>query len=442
MGSYAHLLVNGVEISWSKNEPDPTALIVFREGDRFLHPETLQTDNAFEDWLAQSSGGGDDDEYPADFQYRYQAPAAVVKDRLEVLGVTLSGTAEHFEEARAEQIELLADFNARFASPADSTAAENASTELETARALSLEAWLAGMMEIFEHDLHRQEAADEGQRRVSPLVAYMLDHKSRQFGFPGYDSRFFLRAVLEACPADATVTYDLHDLLGGGYISVEENLTEWAHQHLADEFSLSQKIVVLTEGRSDKWILEKALRLLYPHLADYYSFMDFEGTHLPGGAGHLVAIVKAFVGAGIANRTLALFDNDTAAQSALRALGPVSLPKHIQVLRYPDIGIARAYPTLGPTGIVTMDINGLAASVEVYLGDDTLRDDAGNLVPVQWRGYDDGLKQYQGEILNKTGIQERFRDKLKDCEADPSRIPEYDWSGIRAILDVMRTAFH
>ena len=44
--------------------------------------------------------------------------------------------------------------------------------------------------------------------------------------------------------------------------------------------------------------------------------MDFEGARVSGAAGSLAALVKAFVGAGIANRVVALFDNDTAATAS------------------------------------------------------------------------------------------------------------------------------
>ena len=47
----------------------------------------------------------------------------------------------------------------------------------------------------------------------------------------------------------------------------------------------------------------------------WLGFMDFEGVRIGGGAGSLVNIVKAFAGAGIVNRTVALFDNDTAARA-------------------------------------------------------------------------------------------------------------------------------
>ena len=89
-----------------------------------------------------------------------------------------------------------------------------------------------------------------------------------------------------------------------------------------------------------------------------------------------------------------------------------------------------------------MNVNGLAGGLELYLGEDILRDSDGLLIPVQWKGYDQGMKAYQGEILDKQNIKAAFRAKLKDCEENPDRPASYDWSGIRAILDMMRSAFN
>jgi hypothetical protein len=152
--------------------------------------------------------------------------------------------------------------------------------------------------------------------------------------------------------------------------------------------------------------------------------------------------VKAFAAAGIMNRVIALFDNDSAAESAIRSLSSVSLPKNIVIRKYPDIQLAENYPTLGPSGVVSMSVNGLAGSIELYLRNDVLRDESGNLMPIQWRGYEKGVNKYQGEILNKSNLHTKFDQKLKICETDPSRISSFDWNGICAILNTMRTAFH
>ncbi|WP_406415198.1 hypothetical protein OH809_43680 [Streptomyces sp. NBC_00873] len=206
-------------------------------------------------------------------------------------------------------------------------------------------------------------------------------------------------------------------------------------------------IVVLTEGHSDVAILEPALSLLYPHLTDLVRFMDYNNNPR-GGAGSLVVTVRAFAAARIANPVVALFDNDTGAQEALRPLAQSSLPSNIKILRCPPLELAKSYPTLGPPtaeapmGRISMaDVNGLAGSIELYLGRDVLSLPDGSLRPVQWRSYSEGSKQYQGEITDKKAVQQAYQEKLARAQADPSVIASQDWTGIRAILDMVIRAF-
>ena len=211
---------------------------------------------------------------------------------------------------------------------------------------------------------------------------------------------------------------------------------------MSGEFSLLAKAVILTEGETDRWILQRSLGILYPHLAEYFHFLELDGAKVEGGAGQLANLVKALAGAGIKNKIIALFDNDTAADSALRSLSTATLPENIVVLKYPAIALGEDYPTLGPSGVSSMNVNGLAASIELYLGKEVLEDARGTLTPVQWKGYDPKLKKYQGEITNKAVLQDRFMRKLAACEANPSLVPQYDWEGIRSILNTIRTAFN
>ena len=181
--------------------------------------------------------------------------------------------------------------------------------------------------------------------------------------------------------------------------------------------------------------------LIYPHLVDLYSFMDFEGPGAKGGADQLVHTLKAFTGAGIVNSVIALFDNDTGALAALRGLKKEILPTSIRILHYPPLEVAKRYPTLGPNGLVEMDVNGLAGSLEMYFGKDVLRQDDGSLTPVQWKGYDSGLRQYQGELLDKSKLQSRFFTKLEIALSDSAITETQDWSEVRLILDAIRSAF-
>ena len=88
-----------------------------------------------------------------------------------------------------------------------------------------------------------------------------------------------------------------------------------------------------------------------------------------------------------------------------------------------------------------MDINGFACAIELFLGLDVLTEPDGSLMPVQWKGYDSKLKQYQGELLHKATATERFRRKLTVCEEAPTLIDCYDWKGIELVLNQIREAF-
>jgi hypothetical protein len=153
-----------------------------------------------------------------------------------------------------------------------------------------------------------------------------------------------------------------------------------------------------------------------------------------------VAIVKAFAAAGITNRVIALFDNDTAARGARCAVNASSLPLNIAVLHYPDIAELRHHPTLGPSGLSKMDINGLAASIELYLGEDVLSE-SGAPIPMQWKGFSEALGKYQGEVMHKTRLHAAFQRKVKRCRSDKAAMNAADWVGLRAILQAVFSAF-
>ena len=136
------------------------------------------------------------------------------------------------------------------------------------------------------------------------------------YGYPGYDYYVPLRLAIEAFNDGQKLLYDLTDLVQGGYFDIEDDFIEYGPFSDTEQYASKSKIIVLTEGKSDSWILHDSMCLLYPHLTKYYSFLDFETTEYGGGVGNLVNTIKAFSGSGIVNNVIALFDNDTAAQTA------------------------------------------------------------------------------------------------------------------------------
>jgi hypothetical protein len=262
-----------------------------------------------------------------------------------------------------------------------------------------------------------------------------------------WEWRHALRLLLVAFP-DEDVELDLTDLFEGGWLEAEGSsayLPSVAMGALRQSLASHAPIVVLTEGRNDSEFLEAALALTHPHLKDLIRFLDFDARP-EGGAAALVKSVKAFASAGITNRVVALFDNDAAARDALRALDVSSLPDNIRVLRYPAIDLAANYPTLGPpnatspgASIDAADVNGLAGSIEIYLGADVLTQDDGTLTPVQWRSYIAGVNAYQGEVTGKGRIHTRFREKLAATRPADTQSPT--WGDLRAVLQSVIDAF-
>ena len=96
-----------------------------------------------------------------------------------------------------------------------------------------------------------------------------------------------------------------------------------------------------------------------------------------------------------------------------------SLPGNIAVRQYPSLPLARNYPTIGPSGEARLDVNGLAGSLELYLGEDVLKSDEDGFSPVQWKGYDQGTSAYQGVILDKQRILDRFLGKTHQLRNSP-----------------------
>jgi hypothetical protein len=247
-----------------------------------------------------------------------------------------------------------------------------------------------------------------------------------------------LRLILLVFP-DEQVTVRLRHRDEGGNGRPTETAPSNALRTMQEFGAKYSPTVVLTEGRTDAEFLREALLILYPYLDDLVRFMDFE-VKPEGSASGLVRTVKAFVAARISNRIVAVFDNDSAATDAIRTL-PADLPSNVRVLQYPPLELANCYPTYGPPDndnpertLSTANVNGLAGSIELYLGQDVLTDADGRLRPVQWKSFLAGVQRYQGEVTCKNDIQRLFRVKVKAARDHGGPLTHQDWTGLQAIL--------
>ena len=430
MSEFSTLYIAGYEVDYWRNCVGGEIAILFTEGDLMEVPS--RDSEGDEGDVPEGEGGqqGEDKEEEA-FDYLYVRTAGNVIDRLEVLGFTLDQAKKDFEEGVTEVIEdsKRSGINNIFPEGGDDllTLPPHATYEatVKFYEGFTFDVWSGLIKEVIDRKMRRIYSFDDERqalRKENPHLYHVLESRDGAlvWGFPAHHPAYIYRAMLEVVPIDAPVTLDISSLVG--YVEPYFYTCE------------PPKTVILTEGSSDKRILQESLNFLYPHLYDYYSFIDFDLTNMPGSTGHLLNIVKAFVATGVERRTVAIFDNDTAGHDALRQLANVPLPENIKVMALPHLDFATRYPTVGPQGRVEVDINGLACSLELYLGHDILQDTAGDLTPVRWGGWMPGARQYQGEVQNKAAIQERYFRLLSKVSENPELMETHDWSGMRLVL--------
>jgi hypothetical protein len=340
--------------------------------------------------------------------YAYQSTVAHLRDRLRLLGFTQGGAAADFEQHTQAWLD-------RSPNPG----ADEIGVDVRDAAAI-------------RNEVRAYLNSDD------PYATYD-DYAEPFFSM---DLRTQLRLHLDAVvDENAPVRYELDDLVRYEVVTPGEALADRARANNQDELLKGAPLIVLTEGSSDSKLLASALLVTHPHLEGFLRFMDFD-RGAPGSVGHLVNLVRGFVGAGVTNRVVVLADNDTASRSALAGLD-ASLPPTYRVVHYPDLDLLRSYPTLGPQSDipVPMDVNGLAGSLEMYLGEELLRDSE-TLVPVQWTGWDQKLGAYQGQLIggHKDRIQRAFRRKVERA-LEGAETTESDWTGVEAVFEAILHAF-
>jgi hypothetical protein len=428
MGRYAECWLGPFYVGSTKNGFEPDLIQLFRSTEKVAtivkkHHLPYQMRR----WATQMDA--DEVDVPVLF---YHAPISIVRDRLELRGYTTDLAKALFTKSLSAEASNAASYRG-------TPYWELYEPTVRALEGVDVEQWLGALRFIKNQTLLPRDLGGSSAEHKGTLVGYMLEQD--WYGYPGPDINVALRVALEVCSENDELIYDLTDLLDE-YVQAEEDLVSSALTESVSDYLYRGKIIVLTEGVSDGWIISESLRLLYPHLSDYFTFMDFEGARVAGGAGSLANIVKAFAGAGIVNRILAIFDNDTAGEIAIRSLRNVRLPGNIRILKLPEIAALREYPTIGPSGQGLMDVNGIAGCIELYLGSDVLRDEEGRTSPVQWTGYEPSAGKYQGEVLFKGKIQERFKKKVESCRANPQIFNKEEWCGLDAILTAMLAAFH
>ena len=304
MGNYAEFWVGSFYLGRTKGEADPKLVHLFRDSDQTVL-EGKKSELPFERrlWFDYV----EDDERVTTFFYR--APVPVVRERLDLKGYTVETAVSAVSLCLESAATFYASWREHFEGLAGATG----------------EDWFAVLRWIKDNEHLNENVQAKLEGPAGEVAASMrgIDW----FGYPGPDLNVPLRLALEICPDTDELFCDMTDLLLARDISAPEDAFSFLGNLSLDGSPSTGKTIIITEGRSDASIIAESLKPLYPHLADQFTFMDFEGARVGGGAGSLANILKAFAGAGIVNKTLGIFDNDNAGEAAIRTLRGVALPR-------------------------------------------------------------------------------------------------------------------
>lgn len=316
---------------------------------------------------------------------------------------------------------------------------EKAKSTVENENSILKNNSLYNFLEILKSEI---EDTPPDEEEVKKLKEFILTKETNVFDYKSYNIGTYSLLYLlgKKYPSyNWEVRYDVsekcayNDFKGDFYGQLE--MLDFMKDH---EFKLGEKIIILTEGNTDRLSIENALKILKPHLVEYYQFMDFD--LVDGSVSSLIKIIKSFISAKIKNKVIAILDNDTAAYEAVHNIANIDIPDNFKIIHLPNLDIAFDYPTFGPNGIVNMDINGLAVGIEFFYGEEVISDNR-KYYPVQWTGFSKKMNRYQGSILNKTQINSKFKEKVKICLKNKERTEDYDWNAMELLLENIFDAF-
>ena len=187
------------------------------------------------------------------------------------------------------------------------------------------------------------------------------------------------------------------DIEMGGWVETEE-LYEILHD--------SEKILIVTEGSSDSFIIKKAIELIYPDILDFFYFVDMEENYPFTGTGNLFKFCQGLSSIKIQNNIIIIYDNDIAGDNKYKKAISLPLPGNMKIIKLPNHDSFNYFNTIGPNGNSIESINGSAVSIECFL-DLNYKTNAPPCI--RWTSYEEVSNKYQGELVNKEMYIRKFK---------------------------------
>lgn len=398
MGSMIHLAVGRLEIDWGKNHG-------FRDHSALFQGEQDIADVPY--YYAGKEDGTDFEGEPKwepliEHKEGLSKPLPLVIDRLNLLG--------HTYEQCEKEFTFLARLNG-FDDTSFTFAALRDVLEAVDVTSLSTDYGEGGedFGKFFRRELGPRVGIDAVMLN-DPLEFHPISEAMENL------SAYTVLHLLARNPRAAAlpVQWAFNDLEIGGYARRSD---------FVRALEPRARFLIVTEGSSDAAVLRHALKILRPHVADFFDFVDMEEGYPFSGTGNVFRFVQGLISIAIQNKMLVLFDNDAEGVANARRCEALNVPANMQILTLPERPEFMTFSTVGPDGERFSDINRRAAAIECYLHlDEKAR--------VRWTGYNQAASAYQGELEGKTRYMRTFLSQ-RQCESG------YDYSRLENVLDIV-----
>jgi hypothetical protein len=395
MGTMINLALGRLEVDWGKNNGFTNHTALYQASDVKPVPSYYAGD----DWP--------NGEPIIEFNEGLSKPLRHVVDRIELLGFTLKAVEEQYRE-----LHVLHELHEQ---PIPFQRLATALKEVDVTQVSGQygEDYDPGKF-VRREILDRLALASEVDR-----TGLRPDHWEVDTLLESFSPYGALRLLAENPQnANLEVTWDYGPLVEAGWAKLES---------FKPGPTPEQCFLLVTEGSSDAKIIAHAFRLLRPHIADFFRFVDMEEGYPFSGTGNLFRFTQGLVSIGILNNVVVIYDNDAEGVAKSAATRRLSLPANFRVMRLPYLTAFEHFPTQGPTGPAALDVNGKAASIECYLD----LTQPGLPAPiVHWSAFNHESQVYQGALEHKGQFLKHFLD-LRQIPVG------YDASKLEAVLDAI-----
>ena len=187
----------------------------------------------------------------------------------------------------------------------------------------------------------------------------------------------------------------------------------WSKEEdLAPQLEDKDKILIVTEGKTDTFILQTSINVLFPAISDFFYFIDMQENYPFTGTGNLYNFASGLTKIKIQNKTIIIFDNDEAGLfSYKKCKEKLDALSNLKFYHLPDLAEFKKFLTIGPTGDAYQDINGKAVSIECFLD---LSFGTDKIPKIRWTIYNEKSNQYQGALISKDEYTRIFKKSLLD----------------------------